>query len=95
MWVLVYNVIDSTQIHFQKLRGVFDTPPNSLRDPNVGPKVKHRKKKRIGACFLAHSTSRVGGHNLQILVLYKCEFLGFQVLRCNNWCGPGFIIAFI
>jgi hypothetical protein len=25
-----------------------DVPPNSLRDPNVGPKVKHRKIKKSG-----------------------------------------------
>jgi len=38
-----------------------NVPPNSLRDPNVGPRVKQRKKKKIGACSLIRSTSRVKG----------------------------------
>jgi len=32
-------------------------PPNSLRDPNVGPKTKQWKKKKIGAYSLIHGTS--------------------------------------
>jgi hypothetical protein len=37
-----------------------DTPLNSLRDPNVGSRMKQRKKKNIGAHFLTHTTPRVG-----------------------------------
>jgi len=37
-------------------------PPNSSRDPKVCPRVKQRKKKRIGAHSLIHNTSGVGGH---------------------------------
>jgi hypothetical protein len=37
-----------------------DVPPNSLRNPNVGPITKQRKNKRIGARFLTCNTSRVG-----------------------------------
>ncbi len=37
-----------------------DMPSNSSRDPKVGPKMKHRKKKRAGACSLTCNTSRVG-----------------------------------
>jgi len=36
-------------------------PANSLRDPNVGPKMKQWKKKKIGAHSLTHGTSGVGG----------------------------------
>jgi hypothetical protein len=39
-----------------------DLPPNSLRDPNVGPKVKKWKNKRVGARSLTCSTSGIGGH---------------------------------
>jgi hypothetical protein len=41
---------------------VGDVAPNSLRDPKVGPRVKQRNKKRIGARFLICNTSGVGGH---------------------------------
>jgi hypothetical protein len=41
---------------------IFDMPPNSSRDPKVGPKVKQRKKKRVGACSLTHNTLGVRGH---------------------------------
>jgi hypothetical protein len=34
-------------------------PPNSLVDSSVGPKAKQQKKKRIGARFVTHNTSRV------------------------------------
>jgi len=37
-------------------------PPNSSRDPKVGPRVKQLKKKRVEACSLTRSTSGVGGH---------------------------------
>jgi len=37
-------------------------PPNSSRDPKMGPKEKQQKKKKIGACSLTHNTLRVGGH---------------------------------
>jgi len=36
-------------------------PPNSSRDPKVGPRVKQYKKKKVGACSLTLNTSRVGG----------------------------------
>jgi len=40
--------------------GSSDMPPNSLRDPKVGPRVKQQQKK-IEACSLIHITSKVGG----------------------------------
>jgi hypothetical protein len=46
---------------FQTLVDVH-VPPNSLRDPKVGPQAKQQKKKRVGASSLTHSTSGVGGH---------------------------------
>jgi hypothetical protein len=36
-------------------------PPNSVRDPKVGPKMKQQKKKSVGAHSLTHNTSGVGG----------------------------------
>jgi hypothetical protein len=39
-----------------------DTSPNSLRNPNVGPKVKQWKKKRIETCFLTYNISKIGRH---------------------------------
>jgi len=38
-----------------------DMPPNSSKDPKVGPKMKQQKKKRIGAHSLTRSTLGVGG----------------------------------
>jgi len=43
------------------LRPPVDAPPNSLKDPNVVPRTKQQKKKKIGACSLIHNISRVGG----------------------------------
>jgi NAD(P)H-dependent flavin oxidoreductase YrpB (nitropropane dioxygenase family) len=40
----------------------YDMPPNSLKVPNVGLKLKQRKKKRVGARSLIHNTLGVGGH---------------------------------
>jgi hypothetical protein len=40
---------------------ISDMPPNSLRDPNVGPRTKHWKKKKYGAHSLICNTSGVGG----------------------------------
>jgi len=40
---------------------LYDAPPNSLRDLNVGPKAKQWKKEKVGARSLTRSTSRVGG----------------------------------
>jgi hypothetical protein len=37
-----------------------DAPSNSLRDPNVGPKMKQWKKKGVGAHSLVCNTFRVG-----------------------------------
>jgi hypothetical protein len=37
-------------------------PPNSLRDPNVGPKMKKQKNKKVKARSLARSTFGVGAH---------------------------------
>jgi len=37
-----------------------DVPPNSLRNPNVDPKVKQHKQKKIRAHSLVHNTSGVG-----------------------------------
>jgi hypothetical protein len=47
-YILDYNVFDYVKIHFQKPRGVFYTPPNSLWDLNVGAKVKHWKRNESG-----------------------------------------------
>jgi len=38
-----------------------DTPPNSLRDPNMGPGAKQQKNKKIGARSLIHNTLGIGG----------------------------------
>jgi len=38
--------------------GSSDMPPNSLRDPKVGPIVKQQQKK-VEACSLSHITSKV------------------------------------
>jgi hypothetical protein len=38
-----------------------DMPPNSSKDPKVGPRIKQWKKKKIGARSLTRSTSRIGG----------------------------------
>lgn len=40
----------------------FDAPPKSWRDPKVHLIVKQRKKKKVGAHSLIHSTLGVGGH---------------------------------
>jgi hypothetical protein len=50
-------------------------PPNSSRDPKVGLRVKHGKKKRIGARSLIHSTLGVGG----LLELYDGTRMNPQV----------------
>jgi hypothetical protein len=39
-----------------------NAPPNSSRDPSVGPKTKQRKKKIVGAHSLTYNISGVGGH---------------------------------
>jgi len=36
-------------------------PPNSSRDPKVGPEAKQWKKKRVGAHSLTCNTLGVGG----------------------------------
>jgi hypothetical protein len=36
-------------------RLVMTQPPNSSRNPKVGPKVKQRKQKRVGAHSLTHN----------------------------------------
>ncbi len=36
-------------------------PPNSSKDPKVGPKMKQHKKNIIGAHSLTHDTLGVGG----------------------------------
>ncbi len=38
-----------------------DTPPSSLMDSTVSPKVKTTKEKGVGVCFMVHSTSGVEG----------------------------------
>jgi hypothetical protein len=38
------------------------TPPNSFRDPNVGPRMKQQKKKKVKACSIIESTCGIGGH---------------------------------
>jgi hypothetical protein len=39
-----------------------DVPPNSLKDPNVGPKTKQHKKKKVGAHSLTCNTLGVRRH---------------------------------
>ncbi len=39
-----------------------DAPPNSLRNPNVDPKSKQWKNKKVGALTLTWNTLNVGGH---------------------------------
>jgi len=39
-----------------------DAPLNSLRNPNVGPRMKQWKNKRIGARSFACNILGVGGH---------------------------------
>jgi hypothetical protein len=41
---------------------IYDVPPNSLRNPNVGLRTKQYKKKIIGACSLICNILGVGGH---------------------------------
>jgi hypothetical protein len=51
--------------------------PNYLRNPNVGPKAKQWKKKKVGACFLAFSTLKVGRHvraSMRLRWTQKWEF---------------------
>jgi hypothetical protein len=52
------NKIIKQHIHYTN----YDTPPNSSRDPKVGPRAKQQKKKRVGAHSLTHNTSKVGRH---------------------------------
>jgi len=40
-----------------------DAPPNSLRDPKVGSKMKQQKKKKVKARSLPCNIYRVGGRN--------------------------------
>jgi hypothetical protein len=39
-----------------------DTPPSSLRDPNVGPRTKQWKEQIFGAHFLTRNTLGVRVH---------------------------------
>lgn len=39
-----------------------NAPSSSLTNPNVGPKVKQQKKKKVRACSLTNNTFRVRGH---------------------------------
>jgi hypothetical protein len=39
-----------------------DMPLDFLRNPNVGPRMKHQKTKRIGARSLARNILKVGKH---------------------------------
>jgi hypothetical protein len=41
----------------------YDTLPNSPRDPKVGPRLKQRNKKKVGAHSLTHNISKVGRRN--------------------------------
>jgi hypothetical protein len=42
-------------------RSIFSAPLNFSKDLKVGPKVKQRKKKKVGAHSLTCSTLKVGG----------------------------------
>jgi hypothetical protein len=42
---------------------VVDTPPSSLMDSIVSPKMKTTEGKGVGVCSLARNTSRVEGHD--------------------------------
>jgi hypothetical protein len=37
-------------------------PPSSLMDLTTNPKLKTTEGERVGACFVAHNTSKVEGH---------------------------------
>jgi hypothetical protein len=41
---------------------LFDTLPNSLKDPNVNPKLKIMEEEGVGVCSLACSISKVEEH---------------------------------
>jgi len=47
-------------IHIKKFKIYGDTPPNFLRDPNVGPIMKQQKNKKVGAHSLTCNISKVG-----------------------------------
>jgi hypothetical protein len=51
------NKIIKIYIHYTN----YDMPPNSSKDPKVGPRTKHRKKKRVRAHSLIGNISGVGG----------------------------------
>ncbi len=44
-------------IHIKNLKIYGDAPQNFLKDPNVGPRMKQLKNKKIGAGSLIHDTS--------------------------------------
>jgi hypothetical protein len=46
---------------FDEIHIIGNVPLNSLRNPNMGPKMKQQKNKRIGAHSLTHNISGVGG----------------------------------
>jgi hypothetical protein len=48
------------------LDSLVDMPPNSLKNPSVGPRAKQRKKKKVGAHSLTCSTSGIGGHAIAL-----------------------------
>ncbi len=39
-----------------------NAPPNSLTNPNVRPKTKQGKKRKVEAPFLIRNNLEVGGH---------------------------------
>jgi hypothetical protein len=55
MYVITCPINQKTLVSFS----LVDTPPNFLRNPNVGPKVKQWKRKKIKAHYLTYSISKV------------------------------------
>jgi len=48
--------------HFKLIENIADTPPNSLMDSIVSPKMKTMEGERVGAYSLVRSTLGVEGH---------------------------------
>jgi hypothetical protein len=48
-------------IHIKKIKVYGDTPPNFLKDPNVGPIIKQQKNKKVRAHSSIHNISKVKG----------------------------------
>jgi hypothetical protein len=58
----VFRICHTREIEVDQAEMFDGVPPNSLKDPKVGPRAKQRKKKKVGAHSLTHSTFGVGRH---------------------------------